>query len=91
MILVTHEPRHLQLLSGRVVVLRERRVLRVVESWREVCEFLERNLYEVTIVTEGGDLGPWRRWWASSARDGGGRVEVRAQGEVQGRRDQRPR
>jgi ABC-2 type transport system ATP-binding protein len=54
-VVVTHEPRHLQLLSGRVVVLRGGRVLRVVESWRELREYLDRNLYEVTIVAEGGD------------------------------------
>lgn len=54
-VVVTHEPRHLQLLGGRVVVLKSGKVLRVVESWRELREFLERNLYEVTIVAEGGD------------------------------------
>lgn len=54
-VVVTHEPRHLQLLSGRVVVLRGGRVLRVLESWSEVRSFLERTLYEVTIVAEGGD------------------------------------
>ena len=54
-VVVTHEPRHLQLLSGRVVVLKSGKVLRIIESRRELDDFLKTTLYEITILAEGGD------------------------------------
>ncbi|MEM4453771.1 MAG: ABC transporter ATP-binding protein [Thermofilaceae archaeon] len=55
-ILVTHDPRHLQMMTGgRVVVLKGGRVLRVIESRSELEKYLSRSLYEMIIVVEGGD------------------------------------
>ncbi len=82
-VVVTHDPRHLQLLSGRVAVLRGGRVLRLLEP-HQLKRYLEGTLYEVTVVAEGGDPGAVLRVRGVEGAEvsGGPRYVVRARCRV---------